>query len=527
MNAVSVRLFRAKEAGDAQRSVLSRARMCVVGYVSIAFLLVVAALGCRLSRTAAYADTTASPARTWKTVAELSPQERVAIDFSTDTPRHAEFPYLPAEPFPFAPPYTAEEMGLRAMEFGYWRRWTSSTVQVYGSIDATGYRPTWGKSVTSVSFHVADGIAGHLYAKPGQNDYSALLQYLAPPEAFGNQSLYIRYRTDQTFTKKQDTFRYSSALRRVRRFPASPRQDRYPAYPFTYDDDVGRDAWEFNWRVLGTDVLLHSVRFPVTRPTITVVNPEASGFHDVPTNSIKMMGETYPWYTPEGGVRCYVVEATAKPDWLPDYYASRIIYWLDQHTFFPLRIEQYGRDGNLMFIGVRLGALINPALGERGYSSVSHVDWSLGADLLSYMFMDANVEQSWSVMDQQLFFSPGFLPREWRLTSLKSHAEVPTPREFFLRPTLEEEKFPETRRIELSAELRVRVQAQEQVGRLVFTGEHIEGALTTAQQKTEPEERAGRGKPEPATSVPRVPSDHTQASDNHAHLGSFEKQREE
>src|SRR6266852_4541475 len=286
-------------------------------------------------------------------------------------------------------------MGLRAMEFSYWRRWTSSTVQVYGSVDARGYMPTWGKCVTSVSYHVADGLAGHLYAKPGQNDYSALLQYLAPPEVYGNQSLYIRYRTDQTFTKKQDTFRYSSALRRVRRFPAPPRQDRYPAYPYTYDDDVGRDAWEFSWRLLGTNVLFHTVRFPVTRSTITLANADG-GFRDVPTAAIKLMGEAYPWYTPEGGVRCYVVEATAKPDWLPNYYAPRILYWLDQHTFFPLRIEQYGRDGTLMFVGVRLGALINPALGERGYSSVAHVDWSLSADLLSYLFTDVTLTQPWS-----------------------------------------------------------------------------------------------------------------------------------
>ena len=205
-----------------------------------------------------------------------------------------------------------------------------------------------------------------------------------------------------------------------------------------------------------------------------------------------MMGEAYPWYTPEGGVRMYVVEATAKPDWLPNYYAPRIIYWLDQHTFFPLRIEQYGPDGKLIFVGVRLGALINPALGERGYGSVAHVDWSLSADLLSYMFMDATMEQPWSVADQALFFTPGFLPREWRLTSLKSQAEVPTPQEFFLRPALEEEKFPEDRRIELSAELRARVQAQEQAGRLVFTGEKIGGSLTTALKKEEHDDPTSR-----------------------------------
>jgi hypothetical protein len=417
-----------------------------------------------------YAETAAVSSRTWKTVEELSPEDRANLDFSVTTPRHAEFPYLPAEPFPFTLPYTAEEMGLRAMEFSYWRKWTSSTVQVYRSVDARGYMPTWGKCVTSISYHVANGIAGHLYVKPGQNDYSALLQYLAPPELYGNQSLYIRYRTDQTFTKKQDTFRYSSALRRVRRYPAPPRQDKYPTYPYTYDDDVGRDAWEFNWKLLGTDVLFHTVRFLVTRPTVTLANTDGS-FREVPANAIKPMGEAYPWYTPEGGVKCYVVEAAAKPDWLPNYYAPRILYWLDQHTFFPLRIEQYGPDGKLMFIGVRLGALINPELGEHGYSSVAHVYWNLDADLLSYMFTDLTVSQPWSVMDQALFFTPSFMLREWRLTNLKSQADVAKPQEFFLRPTLEEEKFPGERRIELSSELRARVQAQEQAGRLVFTGE--------------------------------------------------------
>jgi hypothetical protein len=502
----------------AQTSRVPRARRMGIGDFLIIAVLASGVLASSLNSMSASADSTASPVRTWKTVAELSPEERANIDFSSATPRHPEFPYLPAEPFPFTPPYTAEEMGLRAMEFSYWRKWTSSTVQAYGSVDAYGYMPTWGKCVTSVSYHVPDGIAGHLYAKPGQNDYTALLQYLAPPELFGNQSLYIRYRTDQTFTKKQDTFRYSSALRRVRRYPAPQRQEKYPAYPFTYDDDVGRDSWEFNWKLLGTDVLLHTVRFPVTRPTITLASAE-SGFRDVPTSSIKIMGEAYPWYTPEGGVKCYVVEATAKSDWLPNYYAPRILYWLDQHTFAPLRVEEYGRDGKLIFVSVRLGAQIDPALGERGYSSVAHIDWDLKADLLSYMFADLTLSQQWSTTDQALFFAPGFMPREWRLTSLKTQAEVPTPREFFLRPALEEEKFPGERPIELSLELRARIQAQEQAGRLVFVGEAPGVPSTSApiEAKTTPTvTHANSSRP-----MPEIQPEQRYASTNGDLLGSL------
>ena len=68
---------------------------------------------------------------------------------------------------------------------------------------------------------------------------------------------------------------------------------------------------------------------------------------DVAATSLKLMGEAYPFYTPNGGVPCYVVEAKAKPDWLSNYYAPRIIYWLDRHYFYPLRTENMGRGENL------------------------------------------------------------------------------------------------------------------------------------------------------------------------------------
>src|ERR1041384_2787510 len=62
--------------------------------------------------------------KTWTTVDELSAEERTLLDLRTDTPRDPQIPYLPLERFPFVPPYTAEEMGYRAMEFPhspYWK----------------------------------------------------------------------------------------------------------------------------------------------------------------------------------------------------------------------------------------------------------------------------------------------------------------------------------------------------------------------------------------------------------------------
>src|SRR5439155_20264270 len=54
--------------------------------------------------------------KTWKTLDELSPAERAGLDLRTETPRDPQIPYLPAEPYPFSPPYTEEALGYVAFE---------------------------------------------------------------------------------------------------------------------------------------------------------------------------------------------------------------------------------------------------------------------------------------------------------------------------------------------------------------------------------------------------------------------------
>lgn len=49
------------------------------------------------------------------------------------------------------------------------------------------------------------------------------------------------------------------------------------------------------------------------------------------------MGDDYQHYTPGGGVECYVLDSQPRPGWLPDYHASHVVYWLEKHSFFPLR----------------------------------------------------------------------------------------------------------------------------------------------------------------------------------------------
>ena len=90
--------------------------------------------------------------RTWKTVDELSADERARVDLSENTPRHPTVPYLPAEPYPFQPPFTAEEMGYRAMEFTQRPRWSCVFANVWGSISAQGVLLNPGKSVAFMAY---------------------------------------------------------------------------------------------------------------------------------------------------------------------------------------------------------------------------------------------------------------------------------------------------------------------------------------------------------------------------------------
>ena len=405
-------------------------------------------------------------ARNWKYLRELSDEERRHIDPRTETPRHATLPYLPAEPYPFAPPYTVEEMGIRAMEFPHIARWNFAMIEDFGSVMPTGYLTT-GKTIVLSNYPEPEGLVGYINSTPGEIYSRWLSQDTYPPESLGNQMLMLQHRTDQTATTKTDLFAYSPVLRRVRRFPQPRRQDRFPDNPMTYDDFLGRDAWEFTWRVIGTDVLSETVRFPKTRQTITLMSEDGT-LKDTAAASLKMMGDEYPYYTPEGGVPCYVVEAKVKADWLSNYYVPRIIYWLDQHYFYPLRTEQYGPNGELVAMETRLAALYNPDLKERGYHNVITIWWNAQLDFLAYGVHDGHRRRQWSEKDKEIYFNPDFMRRVWFPIPMKTQATVRVPEDFFLRPHLARDKFPEERKLIISPEVEARIQAQDTAGHLVL-----------------------------------------------------------
>lgn len=395
---------------------------------------------------------------TWHTVAELTEAERALVDGRTETPRDPHFPYMPAEQYPFAPPYTAEEMGYRAMEFSHSPRWSCNLLDVGGNQSGRTFKEY------SPIFYLPNaqglsGYAGALYGTaPGQPTRKIVIRYLQPPEQNGDETLVVKYRTDpQEKSSRIEMYSYSTEQRRIHRV-LPPHEDKLPGGVETLDDVMGRDPWAFRWELIGTDVLFETVRFPVTRPTVTLAHPDGS-FYTVPTESLRLMGDQYPFYTADGGVRCWVVKAQVREDWLPEYYAPTILYWLDQHSFYPLRIEEYDRTGTLFFIETRLATLLNPAMGDKGYGIVFDLYWDVAHDQMSYSVHDSHEVKQWSLQEQQRF-TITTLAHEWPFGPQVSQAEVSGPEQFFLRPTLDQDKFPQARKIVLSPDLAARLQAQ-------------------------------------------------------------------
>ncbi|MBI2963578.1 MAG: DUF1329 domain-containing protein [Deltaproteobacteria bacterium] len=436
-------------------------------------LAVAAALPLRAS-----AGEAARLAKTWRTMDEVSAEEKKQLDSRAETPRDSRFPYLPAERYPFEPPFTAEEIGIRSADFIHVSRWSHAIYDAFGLLTGGGYLHE-AAAVGLVNYVAEPGLAGELFQiAPGDVSTRMLMYYVFPPETDGAEDLYVVHRTDAERTKKIDYFTYAPSLRRVRRQPEPRRGERFPNAVQSFDDIIGRAPWEFAWRFVGADVLYETVRFPNTRATITLANA-AREFREVPTGSLKMMGNDYPYYRPDGGVDCWVLEAKTRTDWLPGYPLTKILYWLDRHSFYPLRIEQYDQQGELQVVEVRLARQENPALGERGYAALITIYFDPKLDMTSYSVHDAHTVREWTDQDREVVFSPDFMRRGWLVQPLKSQALVRSPDQFYLRPMLDREKFPNERKVALTPEVQARVAAQEAAGHVVFETQQAASAAAS------------------------------------------------
>lgn len=404
--------------------------------------------------------------QTWVSVENMSAADKALFDPATSTPRDSSIPYLPAERYPFTAPYTAEEMGYRSAEFPHVSRWSAIMLDVFGVITSSGYI-NQGASVGHIT-QVGESFGHYMYNVKAGDVYTRWLNIdVFPPEGEGTQQLWAPRRTDKEFRTKMDFFVYSPQLRRVRRQPEPRRDQRFPDNAQTFDDVIGRDPWEFEWQLLGTDVLLETVRFPTTRPTISLGTTEGT-FVERNTSDIKPMGDDYAKYTADGGVACWVVKATAREDWLPGYAEKTLIMWLEKDSFFPLRREKYDKQGKLMTIEVRLAEKKRPDLGEFGYASFQSVYWNVENDLISYSFHNPHRVREWTEEEESMIFTAEFMRRGWLIEPMKSGVLIEDPDQYFLRPYTHPDKFPGARDPSLPADVDARYRAQNAAGHLIF-----------------------------------------------------------
>ncbi len=179
-------------------------------------------------------------------------------------------------------------------------------------------------------------------AKSGDIVTKVRLYWVYPAAVKGKSVIFWDYLDTPDNRCDCDRWLYSPNLRRIRRLAGGDRADTVGGGDYTYDDIVGREVFEWNYKILGVDY----------------VYPEETGFDT-------KVFETVGWHKgvdltpypkgPDGvSIKCTVVEATPK---LPDYYLSKIITWECEPTEdFPcvdIRQEHYDPEGKLWKIRTR------------------------------------------------------------------------------------------------------------------------------------------------------------------------------
>lgn len=414
----------------------------------------------------AYAEDT----KTWRSVEEMGAEERARLDLDALGERDPKAPHMPAERYPFSEPFTPEEMGYRLMNFSHLAHWDHVLADVFGVVTKEGHL-TEGVTLGMIDAKGEPGAASKIYGEPGEEYQRWNYFYTYPPKDEGQQQVWVLKRTGKEKPTKLDFYVYTPSLRRVRRQPPPRRDLQFPDSVQSFDDIVGLEAWEFRWRVIGADTLYDSVRFPATRPVITMAKPDGTLFERDATD-IRMMGDDYPYYREDGGVDTYVLVAEPRREWLPTYQIAKIVYWVDQRYFYPLRIEQYDHEGELKTVQVRIAELQNKEVPEyEGYTNPHSVYWDAGLDLLSYSVHDGLLLYEWSEDEERTLFNPDFMRRRWLRNPAKTQALVYDPAKFHLRPRLLLGRFPAERTIDLAPDVLARVKASNAAGRLIFAGE--------------------------------------------------------
>lgn len=434
------------------------------------------------------------PSKTWKACEEMSEAEKAALQmdcrWSGQTPRHAQRSYAPAEQFPFNPPYTAEEVLYLADITTPNYRWDTDLIVNGKTLNTRG---SLYENQGSAFFHYTTDEKSYwdrtMKLKGGEILQYIRAKYNLPPSNYGFGFVEVQYKMiPGEGTKSSDRWLYLPSLKKVRRIPAPRREDVVPQYDFTFDDSVGRPPWEYDHRIIGTDIIYPDQYYRFPPQDKTWVIPNTWKVVKVPFRDMPVMGlpdpsplglpkYTYPDTRPDGGVLCYVIESKPKPEMLPGYYCGRLIQWVSVKDNLLLRVEEYDpKEDKLFFIFEFRHLNLQPARGKMGITRFYTHYWDIRIDHMS----DA----------AYIYFPPPNPPRDMkkaldpqRLLKVDEYDHplnsfditLKDPHLFPLRPALWPDKFPAQRGKRamgnITPPIAERIARQDKAGRLVFDGE--------------------------------------------------------
>ncbi len=383
--------------------------------------------------------------RTWKPVGEMTEKElkswRIDSRWSCDTPRHKEYKHLPAERYPFEPPFTGEELSYLGEDIIFPGRSCKDEAAHLATVNKRGHmlQVSW---MFKTKFYY-DGFAEKLYKlKPGDVESKHLIIYDFPPEERGRGILLHDIKDAPGHPREQERWIYYNSLRRVRRVQGGKGQDNLLETDFTYDDDFMRDTWQHNHKLIGIDVLHEN------------------------NGRGKFMGKGGP-YTADGGVECYVVYSTPNAPWCEkeDYYLSKWVTWYDRHTFAIVRIEQWDKKGNLFKIHCKCydnwdKMADQPRDNRDRLIRTEWYAWDLDLDHESWARINPPTRFDTDCPEQMFTVRYMRNQRTWR-NDLNAVPRLKSPDELPPKPPLWPDKFPEYRNVTIPADLKEKIEKEK------------------------------------------------------------------
>ncbi len=411
--------------------------------------------------------------KTWTMYSQLGKKEleNYVMDLTPwdKTPRSNKYPYVAAK---FEPPYTATEIIYMLTVGQYFPWWAHESplggmmISNRGGINYyTGQRELW-CSLTP------DTLEDYLYQWPENKVYLWVWdRFYTPVRSRFDKLLQNAYRTGLNFHKYSSKWSYSNYSQKTSPVGTSLYSDKYWNRDFTYGDTL-MVPWYYTWRFLGTDILYENdmVRFPKTRKDIKI-----RGWNGKPkqwnTADIKIMGDDYPAYDKDGGVPCYVLEGTANSDFFTSKY-PKVILWVDMHAHRELRRERYDLKNNLVAVMETRNRLELKEKGRWGYTILIHLTWDLRTDHMSVNHYDFHRPPKTFKVDPdnpEGYFRPNPIAMSSEMFPVPLSTMVfRNPEQFYLRPKLMADKFPQDRKIQVSDKTLELVKAQNKAQQLIF-----------------------------------------------------------